>query len=59
MQLQEKPQLQAKINSIFPDESSIPVEFRLSDPIHQTEYLIDGLLRHWEGQDKKSLHQFM
>ncbi|HEY9820243.1 MAG TPA: aldehyde dehydrogenase family protein, partial [Candidatus Sericytochromatia bacterium] len=49
MQLQEKPQLQAKINSIFPDESSIPGEFQLPDPIHQTEYLIDGLLRHWEG----------
>ena len=49
MQLQEKPQLQPKIDSIFPDESSIPGEFQLPNPIHQTEYLIDGSLRHWEG----------
>ncbi|WP_408648737.1 NADP-dependent glyceraldehyde-3-phosphate dehydrogenase [Tumidithrix elongata] len=43
MKIVEKPQ------SFFPDEASIPPEFQLSEPIHQTEYLIAGELRHWDG----------
>ncbi len=33
--------------SIFPDESGIPANCRLAEPIEQTEYLIDGELRHY------------
>jgi len=42
--------LQEKIDSIFPAESSIPPEFQISSPIHQTEYLINGELREWNGK---------
>jgi glyceraldehyde-3-phosphate dehydrogenase (NADP+) len=51
MQLEEKTELRLvdKIQSIFPQENSIPVEFQLKEPIHQTEYLINGELRHWQG----------
>lgn len=54
MQLKKEAQLAAKINSIFPQESSIPAEFLLSSPIHQTEYLIDGELRQWQGERQES-----
>ncbi len=37
------------IKSIFPEESSIPPEFQLPEPIDQRIYLIDGELRHWDG----------
>jgi glyceraldehyde-3-phosphate dehydrogenase (NADP+) len=36
-----------KIESIFP--AAIPEEYRLAGPIEQSEYLIDGDLRHWDG----------
>jgi glyceraldehyde-3-phosphate dehydrogenase (NADP+) len=36
-----------KIESIFPVD--IPEEHRLANPIEQSEYLIDGDLRHWDG----------
>lgn len=51
MQLEEKiePRLVDKIQSIFPQEDSIPAEFQIKEPIHQTEYLINGELRHWQG----------
>lgn len=56
MQLQEKVkyQLADKIQAIFPEESSIPADFQLEAAIHQTEYLIDGELRHWEGPTQES-----
>jgi glyceraldehyde-3-phosphate dehydrogenase (NADP+) len=38
-----------QIQSIFPDEAAIPDIHRLDGPVHQTEYLIDGALRHWDG----------
>ncbi len=38
-----------QIKTIFPDESSIPPEFKLGAPIIQRHYLIDGELRYWEG----------
>ena len=56
MQLKEKVeyQLADKIQSIFPEENSIPAEFQLKAPIHQREYLIDGELRHWDGPTQES-----
>lgn len=54
MHLAEKTQLLTKIQSIFPEESSIPEEFKLSSPIHQTEYLIDGELRSWNGPTQQA-----
>lgn len=53
MQLQEKPRIEANITSIFPAEDSIPAEFQLPSPIHQTEYLLNGELRHWSGSTQE------
>jgi glyceraldehyde-3-phosphate dehydrogenase (NADP+) len=39
----------AEIESIFPDENGIPAAHRLDGPVNQTEYLINGELRHWDG----------
>ncbi|MCZ7545342.1 MAG: NADP-dependent glyceraldehyde-3-phosphate dehydrogenase [Anaerolineae bacterium] len=38
----------AAVDAIFPDEDKVPAAFRM-EPLHQTEYLIDGALRHWDG----------
>lgn len=38
----------AAVDAIFPDEDEVPAAFRM-EPLHQTEYLIDGALRHWDG----------
>ena len=56
MQLEEKVenQLADRIKSIFPEENSVPEEFQLKAPIHQTEYLINGELRHWDGPTQES-----
>jgi glyceraldehyde-3-phosphate dehydrogenase (NADP+) len=37
------------IESIFPAESGIPENYRPAETVEQTEYLIDGELRHWNG----------
>ncbi len=36
------------LRDFFPKESDIPAEHRLEE-IHQTEYLINGEIRHWDG----------
>jgi len=46
-------QLVDKVKSIFPEENSVPAEFQLKAPI-QTEYLINGELRHWAGPTQES-----
>lgn len=38
------------IGSIFPTVDTIPEEFRLQTPVNQREYLINGDLRHWDGE---------
>jgi glyceraldehyde-3-phosphate dehydrogenase (NADP+) len=38
-----------KISALFPDEHGIPAEHRHDEPVIQTEYLINGQLRIWEG----------
>lgn len=37
------------LSSIFPSVENIPEAFRISQPIDQREYLINGELRIWEG----------
>jgi len=34
----------------FPPKAVIPEKFRLEHPIRQTEYLLDGALRQWDGE---------
>ncbi len=41
--------VEEQIQSIFPEEKSIPNEFFLSSLVEQDEYLVDGELRHWDG----------
>ncbi|GAC1497869.1 MAG: NADP-dependent glyceraldehyde-3-phosphate dehydrogenase [Chamaesiphon sp.] len=54
MHLAEKTQLLNRIQAIFPEEATIPEEFKLLSPIHLTEYLIDGELRIWNGSTQEA-----
>lgn len=40
--------VEQKLQTIFPDEKDIPADF-LQEPVTQTEYLVGGELRSWEG----------
>ncbi len=46
---------QASINNIFPDETAIPKPYQLPEKIEQYEYLIDGQLKHWKGEQSPVL----
>jgi glyceraldehyde-3-phosphate dehydrogenase (NADP+) len=35
--------------NLYPQPGGIPTEFDLAEPVNQTEYLIDGELRQWDG----------
>jgi len=35
--------------NVFPEEKDIPEPFRISEPIEQREYLIDGQMKTWNG----------
>src|SRR5688572_30738643 len=37
------------LENIFPSESAIPEPFRISKPIEQREYLINGEMKTWGG----------
>lgn len=54
MHLETKQRAETKILDVFPAEDSIPAEFQLPCPIHQTEYLINGELRHWDGPTQEA-----
>ncbi len=41
--------LNEKINSLFPDETQVPEEFKIPTLVDQQEYLINGEFRHWNG----------
>jgi glyceraldehyde-3-phosphate dehydrogenase (NADP+) len=41
------------MNDIFPNPESIPEPYRLSQPVEQTEYLIDGQILQWKGENQK------
>ncbi|GAB4402665.1 MAG: NADP-dependent glyceraldehyde-3-phosphate dehydrogenase [Microscillaceae bacterium] len=34
---------------IFPYENQIPEAYQITEPLVQTEYLVDGEIRHWDG----------
>ena len=38
-----------QMNSLFPGEAEIPEPYRLNQPVLQTEYLVNGELRQWQG----------
>ncbi|TCL56813.1 glyceraldehyde-3-phosphate dehydrogenase (NADP+) [Hydrogenispora ethanolica] len=38
-----------QMKELFPAEAGIPAEFRMAEPLCQTEYLADGELRRWDG----------
>jgi glyceraldehyde-3-phosphate dehydrogenase (NADP+) len=38
-----------QLAALFPAENEIPEEFRINEPIRQTEYLVNGQLRVWQG----------
>ncbi|MBN1676831.1 MAG: NADP-dependent glyceraldehyde-3-phosphate dehydrogenase [Kiritimatiellae bacterium] len=44
-----------RIRSIFPEPADIPPPFRPALPVHQTEYLVDGEIRHWSGPSQEVL----
>ncbi len=41
--------MKKSIAALFPDEQAIPDAYRISEPIRQDYYLIDGELRRWHG----------
>ncbi|MEM6255483.1 MAG: NADP-dependent glyceraldehyde-3-phosphate dehydrogenase [Cyanobacteria bacterium P01_D01_bin.156] len=40
---------QSQQETVFPTVEAIPEAFRLQEPVNQREYLINGELRHWDG----------
>jgi glyceraldehyde-3-phosphate dehydrogenase (NADP+) len=42
--------IRQKLENNFPDASSIPESFRLSGPLIQKEYLVNGQILSWEGE---------
>ena len=47
--------IEERIRSVFPGETDIPKEFRITKPLIQKEYLIDGKLKPWKGKMHKVL----
>lgn len=43
----------ADLEKIYPAFDEIPAEFRLESPLEQTDYLLDGEIRHWQGPVQK------
>jgi len=37
------------LDNLFPVENQIPEQYALTSPVEQREYLIDGVLKRWEG----------
>ncbi len=37
------------LEDLYPQPGTIPAEYSLPEPVNQTEYLIDGELRQWDG----------
>lgn len=50
MSVKEFLSITEKVKKIFPAENDVPEEYRLSDAICQTEYLINGEIKHWQGK---------
>ena len=43
------------LKQLFPTAGDIPEEYRLSSPIHQRSWLVNGELRTWNGTCKTVL----
>lgn len=41
--------------NLFPTENELPTGFRIREPISQTEYLVNGELRNWDGPSQEVL----
>ncbi|MEN5035806.1 NADP-dependent glyceraldehyde-3-phosphate dehydrogenase [Pseudomonas sp. TWI929] len=39
----------SRLTTLFPTAEQVPPAYRLAEPLHQREYLVDGQLRHWPG----------
>ena len=44
-----------QLMNLFPTEDEIPEGFRIGEPIVQTEYLVNGELRDWDGPSQEVL----
>ncbi len=44
-----------QLKALYPGENDLPAEFQITDPICQTEYLVNGELRCWEGPSQEVL----
>lgn len=38
-----------RLTLVFPAENDLPAEIKINEPISQTEYLVNGELRYWDG----------
>ena len=43
------------LRQLFPREGDIPEEHRLQAPIRQRTYLVNGMLKTWEGKTQSVL----
>ena len=41
--------------ALFPTEKELPVDFQVTEPIRQNEFLSNGELRYWDGTSKEVL----
>lgn len=41
--------MQAKLHTLFPKDSEVPADYRITAPLHQRTILIDGEMRAWDG----------
>ena len=39
-----------ELEQLFPNQGQIPVEFDLTKPLEQKEYLVNGEMRAWKGK---------
>ena len=49
----QNPETAARLRALFPTTESIPEAYRITEPLHQTEYLVNGSLRTWAGQTQE------
>jgi hypothetical protein len=47
-----KEKIQDRVESLFPTADKILDAFRIQTPVNQRQYLIDGELRYWDGDDQ-------
>ncbi|MDI9870165.1 NADP-dependent glyceraldehyde-3-phosphate dehydrogenase [Flectobacillus roseus] len=40
----------SQLENLFPAEADIPVEYNITEPIEQREYLVNGEMRQWAGK---------